>query len=180
MISHMESLELPKLASLDSQWNENDDDIKKQCNNRAFKDFIAYLLMENADQTKYGSLLTNIASQYSLGQNQYPTNLVDATNALSSHKLDAKYYESKKKRKENEKAQKQKSKENKQSNNEQVDEETDLSFAQMEGRCYCCGKPGHQSPQCRENNKPKSEWAINNTTTAKKVQHVMSQLEQKT
>ena len=41
-----------------------------------------------------------------------------------------------------------------------------LSFAQMEGKCYCCGKPGHKSPDCNKKDKiPKDEWAI------KKSQH---------
>ncbi len=31
----------------------------------------------------------------------------------------------------------------------------------MEGKSYCCGKPGHKSPTCREKDKPKEEWAIN-------------------
>ena len=37
-----------------------------------------------------------------------------------------------------------------------------LTFAQIEGRCYCCGKPGHKSPQSRlKDIKPKHEWHIN-------------------
>ena len=36
-----------------------------------------------------------------------------------------------------------------------------LSFAQLEGKCYCCGKAGHKSPTCRDKGKPKEEWAIN-------------------
>ena len=36
-----------------------------------------------------------------------------------------------------------------------------VSFAQMEGKCYCCGKPGHKSTTCRAKDKPKPEWAIN-------------------
>jgi hypothetical protein len=36
------------------------------------------------------------------------------------------------------------------------------SFTQHEGRCYCCGKPGHRSPDCWEKDKiPQEEWAIN-------------------
>ena len=34
----------------------------------------------------------------------------------------------------------------------------------MEGRCFCCGKPGHKSPQCRQKHKiPREEWACNKT-----------------
>ena len=37
-----------------------------------------------------------------------------------------------------------------------------MSFAQLEGKCYCCGKPGHTSPDCYSKNKiPREEWAIN-------------------
>jgi hypothetical protein len=46
-----------------------------------------------------------------------------------------------------------------------------LSFAQMEGKCYCCGKPGHKSPECRSKEKiPREEWAINKS----QQQHVQS------
>jgi hypothetical protein len=36
-----------------------------------------------------------------------------------------------------------------------------LSFAQMEGKCYCCEKAGHKSPQFCFKDKPKAEWGIN-------------------
>jgi hypothetical protein len=37
-----------------------------------------------------------------------------------------------------------------------------MSLAQLEGRCYCCGKPDHRSPDCQEKDKiPRKEWAIN-------------------
>jgi hypothetical protein len=41
-----------------------------------------------------------------------------------------------------------------------------MSFAQMEGRCYCCGKGGHKSPQCRHKDRPKDEWVINKAQQA--------------
>ena len=31
----------------------------------------------------------------------------------------------------------------------------------MEGKCYCCGKTGHLSPQCHFKDKPREEWFIN-------------------
>jgi hypothetical protein len=47
---------------------------------------------------------------------------------------------------------------------------TPLSFAQMEGRCYCCGRPGHKSPDCRNKDKTqRDEWAIH-----KAQQHAQS------
>ena len=49
--------------------------------------------MQAADYKKYGSLLTNLATQYSLGNNQYPRTFDAALDVLSNHKLDAKYYE---------------------------------------------------------------------------------------
>ena len=36
-----------------------------------------------------------------------------------------------------------------------------MLLMQMEGRCYCCRKPNHKSPNCCHKNKPKSKWAIN-------------------
>jgi hypothetical protein len=37
-----------------------------------------------------------------------------------------------------------------------------MSFAMLEGKCYCCGKAGDKSPSCRLKDKtPKEEWAIN-------------------
>ena len=41
------------------------------------------------------------------------------------------------------------------------EEDVNLSFAQLEGKCYCCGKAGHKLPSCRDKNKPREEWAIN-------------------
>jgi hypothetical protein len=41
----------------------------------------------------------------------------------------------------------------------------------MEGKCYCSGKPGHKSPECRSKEKIlREEWAINKS----QQQHVQS------
>jgi hypothetical protein len=58
---------------------------------------------------------------------------------------------------------------------QELQEETiHLSFAQMEGLCYCCGKKGHKLPQCRQNSKPKSKWTINKTPELLQVQNLMT------
>jgi hypothetical protein len=62
---------------------------------------------------------------------------------------------------------------NKSKRKEDKDDEevTPLSFTQMEDKCYCCGKPGHKSPECRSKEKiPREEWAINKS----QQQHVQA------
>jgi hypothetical protein len=49
---------------------------------------MTFLYLDNADKTKYGSLITGLHSQLSLGNNQFPTNVVGATEIPSNHRLD--------------------------------------------------------------------------------------------
>lgn len=67
---------------------------------QAFKELVAYLYLTNSDKTKYGSLVNGLSLQFSLEQNQYPKDVLDATNILSNHQFDAAYSENKKKKKE--------------------------------------------------------------------------------
>jgi hypothetical protein len=118
--------------------------------------------MENSDQDKYGSIISNLNSQKSLGNDQYPRTIVETNNVLSNHKFDI----TKGKKPDQKHHNKSKPKEDK--DDEEV---TPLSFAQMEGKCYCCEKPGHKSPECRSKEKiPREEWAINKS----QQQHVQS------
>jgi hypothetical protein len=93
----------------------------------------------------------------SLKNNQYPRTIVETNNVLSNHKLDARQ-------------QKQKGKDGKPNHQNKIEKDKDkddedstpLSFSQMEGKCYCCGKKGHRSPECYSKSKiPQAEWAIN-------------------
>ena len=78
-------LELPKLAKTDPRWMEIKDpkewvtNQQAECKARAYKRFTTFLYLENADRTKYGSLLSGLATQYSLGQDQYPLTVEEAT-----------------------------------------------------------------------------------------------------
>jgi hypothetical protein len=146
---------LTKIVEMSMDFDPSDSKKVKRCQEREFETFLAYLYLENADRSKYGSLLNGLNTQQSLGNDQYPKTVAEANNVLSNHKLDntvrmkKEYDESKLRNK------------TKKSSDDTKEQEVSLSFAQIEGRCYCCGKPGHRSPTCRFKNKPKEEWAIN-------------------
>jgi hypothetical protein len=127
---------------------------------QASESMFAYLYLENADQDKYGTTLNNLNSQKSLGNDQFSRPIVESNNVLSNHRFNI---PKKKEHPHHPRANPNKSK-------EKDKESTPLSFAKMEGRCNCCGKPGHKSPDCRSKDKaPKDEWAIK-----KSQQHAQS------
>jgi len=104
------------------------------------------MYLENADEKKYGSLCKNLNTQYALGNDHFPMTIPEAINILSAYRMDnAKDF----------------SKNHNRSNKKKPEETLNISFAQMNGLCYCCGKKGHLSTDCRYKNKPKSEWFIN-------------------
>ena len=46
-------------------------------------------------------------------------------------------------------------------NNKEDDDFPVISFTQMERNCYCCGKPGHKSPNCHSKNTiSRKDWYI--------------------
>ena len=122
-----------------------------------------YIYLENCDRAKYGSLLSTLATQYSLGNDQYPKTITDATAILSAYKYDKTYSDNKKKAYEKARA-------------KEKEDETplNLSFAQMKGKCYCCGKSDHMSPDCPDKDKPKKEWAIAKFTAKQGQSHAQS------
>ena len=50
-----------------------------------------------------------------------------------------------------------------------------LTFAQMEGSCYCCGKRGHLSSRFPEKSKPKSERAATKMKGVVHAQQILNQ-----
>jgi hypothetical protein len=138
-----------------------DEDDKERCaplQEQAYNQFVAYLYLDNADKTKYGSILTDLNTQQSLGNDQYPRSITDSNIVLSNHRFNT--TPNKSGGKKNSTDNTNKSKEKKDDDNDD-DEAVNLLFAQLEGKCYCCGKAGHKLPSCRDKNKPKEEWAIN-------------------
>ena len=145
---------------------------KKELEEGAFEAWMAYQLLANCDQSKYGSLLSDLTTQYSLGQDVFPKTITAAVDALSNHYFDQRYFdERKRKQQEQEK--------NRRRNADQGgdDGQQGASFAQKGGGkkiiCHCCGAPDHISPNCAEREtRPKSQWFVNQA-----VQMMQSQLD---
>ena len=120
----------------------------------AFDKWMAYLLLKNSDQTKYGGLINGITLQYVMGHKQYPADVTAATDVLSNYKWDPGYKEKLEKLKE----QKSKSKREVDDTVSTLSTSTKTSFAHGEMICYCCGKKGHITLKCPKKNLiPKNE-----------------------
>ena len=145
------SLIIPKLVREHDNFVENDTEQNMKVVEEVYQQFLAYIFMEQSDQTKYGSLMVNLSSQHSLSNDQYPRTMSQATNVLSNHRHDETSRKRDKNRKDNEETEE----------SDEKDQPMPLSFAQIEGKCYCCGSTKHKSPACPHKSKPKPEWWIN-------------------
>ena len=149
---------LTKIVEAMDDYDATDAANVKEHQELAWKRLIAYIYMVNADKDKYGSLLDTVFTQHNLKNNQYPKNLTDMMQTLSNHPWDKPV-----------KTPPGGGNNNRTNNNNndwsQAEQEPlTLSFAQLEGRCHCCGKYGHQSEKCyKKDTIPLEQWAINKT-----------------
>jgi hypothetical protein len=121
--------------------------------------------MKNSDQGKYGSLMTSLTTQFSMGTNQYPKEVMAAVDILTNHRLN------KKEPKNNNQRNK-----NRNDNDTASTITTQSSFNQealKKATCYCCGKKGHYLNKCPEKDRrSKDEWAVK-----KAMMHAQAKLE---
>ena len=74
-------------------WNETNPDTQATMKLKAYQAFSACILFCGCDKSKYGSLIQDLNTQFSLGHDQFPKTLTKATEALSNHKFDPQYYD---------------------------------------------------------------------------------------
>ena len=58
---------------------------QKEFKAKAWDAWLSYMFLKHRDQLKYGSLLSGLASQYSMKNDQYPATLSAASNVLTQH-----------------------------------------------------------------------------------------------
>ena len=127
--------------------------------------------MDNSDKSKYGSLMSGLETQHSLGNDQYPKSLVDAYTVLGNHSYDQEYYKAKEKRNQKAAAKKESNSSPKNDENKDSAAKLSMSFSQLKKKnvCYCCGKT-HALTNCPlRNTTPKQEWHINKLKQTKTV-----------
>jgi hypothetical protein len=127
---------------------EEDASKMKEMKDGAFNKWMAYLLISNSGQSKYGLLLNGLISQFAMDNNQYPKNIMRTTDILSNHKHD---------RQGNQGDLKKNWKDSKKEDDDGTSStitSSKTSFAQNNKAqtCYCCGKKGHISPECPNKN----------------------------
>jgi hypothetical protein len=148
--------------------DESDAAAKKAMKVGAFNKWMSYLLLRNSDPNKYGSMINGLISQFSMGNNQYPRTITAATDILSNHRHDNWGTSNKKTNWSN------KPKEDENNTPKSQNETNETSVAQQNNKdktCYCCGKKGHISPECKEKNtRKKEDWAFR-----KAEQHMQAQ-----
>ena len=144
---------LKKFIESHDNYDASDEDKLTSLTKKVNEQLSTYAYLVNADERKYGSIVKGLNSQKALKNDQFPKTMIEGNNVLSTH-----WFDNAKNNSQNSKD----SSNNNDKNKDKNDEGPALTFVQMEGKCYCCGKAGHKSPQCYLRNKiPREEWAIN-------------------
>jgi hypothetical protein len=127
-------------------------DMKKQI----YGQWMAYLVLRGCDQLEYGSLTRGLASQFSLGQDQYPKTIQAALDVLPNHRMNKTYYDNQLKRNRD-----GSDKEQPASNSNEDAKASSFVRQGQEMACCCCGKKGHLSPDCEKKDIiPLEQWHV--------------------
>ena len=87
--SHVGTDILDKFIENTCEYQDENDALKQQdMKDGAFDKWMAYLLIRNSDQSKYGSLVNGLVSQFSMENNQYPKTITNACLLYTSDAAD--------------------------------------------------------------------------------------------
>ena len=147
------------------------DEDKARYKTESFDYLDGLLLIRGCNRKKYGSLVKGLESQYALGQDQYPKTLKAGIDILSRTNFDDTYNKYNKKAKgkpdRSDKTEKKKKDKDKLPKKKKDGSSKEPSFAQGEIVCYCCGLPGHISPNCPKKDKiARNKWHVNKLITS--------------
>jgi hypothetical protein len=114
--------------------DETDQLLQQNMKDGAFNKWMAYLLIRNSGQAKYGTMMNGLVSQFSMQNNQYPKTITAATDILSNHRSDNSGVLNKKKW-----SQSKKNEDGTSTNKEDGTKETCFAQVGKDKTCYCCG-----------------------------------------
>ena len=88
MKSHVGTDILDKFAENTREYQDETDQLLQQnMKDGAFNKWMAYLLIRNSDQAKYGTVMKRLVLQFSMQNNQYPKSITAVTDILSNHRF---------------------------------------------------------------------------------------------
>ena len=142
-----------------------------------------FRFIQQSLEAKYGEFKKTLATDYTLGNDNYPSDLLTAKQMLQAHNWDKGWEETLRKKRERSSAQRGRSSGKSSSSDTSVTTETrtsltdvplEVSFNQMQNKCWVCGQSGHHSNTCKQKSKiPQEEWAMNKAINTK-VQMAMA------
>ena len=106
--------------------------VKQDIKKKAFEKWTTYLFMRNSDQRKYGTLMKKFRTDYSLGENLYPANMMVAGDVLLNHPWDVAYKESEKHKKQQQQENKQKKDQDRVDQQDRDKEKSGITFKQRD------------------------------------------------
>ena len=143
---------------------QNIEPMKRNLIKKASEKLFAFIYLGNSNQNKFAGVIKTLSQQKSFRNDQFPNTIVEASEILSNHNYENNKIKNAQRNANKINAEINKTIEKGENHNVNQAHIPTLSFAQLEIRCYCCGKKGHKSPQCKyKNTIPKEDWAITKT-----------------
>lgn len=139
-----------------------------------FERYVSYIMIIRAHKARFGSLIANLEQQQAFKEMKYPTTLAGAKDMLTQHKYDE-GWDAKPKAAPKSQPKEETKKKPAVKEDDGTFDVPSLSFAQLEGKCWACGKKGHRSDNCPHKKKiPEGEWASSKANRMMETKRAMA------